>query len=100
MNVASLLKSSRSGACLKTELAPALCGHYTFPIEHASLISASAGSWQFNLKYLNSATELLGDSVAQLVRAWQAIYQVTGSSPSLSHCLFSPDFDYFLSHCS
>ena len=29
--------------------------------------------WQLSLKYSNSATELLGDSVAQLVRAWQAI---------------------------
>ena len=28
------------------------------------------------LKYLNSATELLGDSVAQFVTAWQAIGQV------------------------
>ena len=46
--------------------------------------------WQLSLKYSNSATELPGDSVAQLVRAWQAICQVTGSSPSLSHCLFFP----------
>ena len=42
--------------------------------------------WQLSLKYSNSATELPGDSVAQLVRAWQAICQVVGSSPSLSHC--------------
>ena len=28
---------------------------------------------QLSLKYLNSVTELLGDSVAQLVRGWQAI---------------------------
>ena len=44
--------------------------------------------WQLSLKYSNSATELLGDSVAQLVRAWQAICQVVGSSPALSHCHF------------
>ena len=44
--------------------------------------------WQLNLKYSNSATELPGDSVAQLVRAWQANCQVMGSSPSLSHCQF------------
>ena len=50
------------------------------------------------LKYSNSATELPGDSVAQLVRAWQAICQVAGLSPSLSHChcfLFR-----FISHLS
>ena len=29
--------------------------------------------WQLGLNYLNLATELSGDSVAQLVRAWQAI---------------------------
>ena len=29
--------------------------------------------WKLSLKYLNSATELPGDSVAQLVRAWQAM---------------------------
>ena len=40
------------------------------------------------LKYLNSATELPGDSVAQLIRAWQAICEIVGSSPSLSHCYF------------
>ena len=44
--------------------------------------------WQLSLKYSNSATELLGDSVVQLVRARQAIYQVVGSSPALSHCHF------------
>ena len=44
-------------------------------------------------KYLNSATELPSDSVAQLVGAWQAICQVTGSRPFLSHCLF---FSLFL----
>ena len=37
------------------------------------------------LKYSNSATELLGDSVAQFVRAWQAICQVVSSSLALSH---------------
>ena len=44
--------------------------------------------WQLTLKYLNSATELPSDSVAQLVRAWQAICQDMGSSSSLSHCHF------------
>ena len=46
--------------------------------------------WQLSVKYSNSATELPSDSVAQLVRAWQAICQVAVSSPSLSHCLFFP----------
>ena len=32
--------------------------------------------------------------VAQLARAWQAIFQVAGSSPSLNHCRFP----LFLSH--
>ena len=50
------------------------------------------------LKYLNSATELPGDSVAQSVRAWQAICQVMGSSPSLNHCQFLfPCFFLFIS---
>ena len=54
---------------------------------------------QLSLKYLNSVTELLGDSVAQLVRGWQAICQVVGSSPSLSHCHFLYFYFYFfLSH--
>ena len=44
--------------------------------------------WQLSLKYSNSATELSSDSVPQLVRAWQAICQFAGSSPSLSHCQF------------
>ena len=35
------------------------------------------------------STELPSDSVAQLFGAWQAICQIAGSSPSLSHCLFS-----------
>ena len=43
---------------------------------------------QLSLNYSNPATELLGESVAQLVRAWQAIWQVVGSSPFLSHCQF------------
>ena len=44
--------------------------------------------WQLKLRYSNSATELLGESVAQLVRAWQAICLVVGSSPALSHFHF------------
>ena len=47
--------------------------------------------WQLSLKYLNLATELPSDSVAQLVRAWQAICQVMGLSPSLSHFLHLTD---------
>ena len=45
--------------------------------------------WQLSLKYLNLATELPSDLVyvAQLVRAWQAICQVVGLSPFLSHFL-------------
>ena len=38
--------------------------------------------WQVSLKYSNLATKLPSDSVAQLVRVWQAICQVAGSSPS------------------
>ena len=48
--------------------------------------------WQLGL-YSNSATELPNDSVAQLVRAWQAIYQVMGLfhfSLFLSFLYFSP----------
>ena len=50
--------------------------------------SWTPGSSAFNSKYSNSATQLLGNSVAQLVRAWQAICQVVGSSRALSHCHF------------
>ena len=57
--------------------------------------------WQLSLKYSNSATEMRSDSVAQLVRAWQAICQVAGLSLSLSHCHFSPSFFLvFISHFS
>ena len=63
--------------------------------QHASLVSASAWSlaadWALST-YLNSATELPSDSVAQFVGVWQAICQVVGLSPSLSHCLFFPLF--------
>ena len=51
--------------------------------------------WQLSLKYSNSATELPGASVAELVRAWQAICQVMGSNPSRSHCQFL--FPFFIS---
>ena len=64
---------------------------------HSSHPSMNMPVWYplwLSLKHSNSATELPSDSVAQLVRAWQAICQVTSSSHSLSHCLFSP---YFLS---
>ena len=54
--------------------------------------------WQLSLKYSNSASELPGDSAVQLVRAWQAICQVAGSSPSLSRCLvLFPYFFLFIS---
>ena len=54
-------------------------------------------SWQLSLKCSNSATELQGDSVN---RAWQAICQVMGLSPSLSHChiLFHSFSLLFISH--
>ena len=47
-------------------------------------------SWQLSLNYSNLATELLSESVFQLVRAWQAICQVVRLSSSLTHCLFPP----------
>ena len=50
---------------------------------------------ELKLKPLLVATELPSDSVAQLARAWQAIYQVVGSSPSPESLSFSP---LFLSH--
>ena len=57
--------------------------------------------WQLSLKYSNSATELPNDSVAQMARVWQAICQVVGLSPFLSHCHFSPSFCHiFISHLS
>ena len=41
------------------------------------------------------------NSVVQLVRAWQAICEVTGLSPFLSHCHFLPSFFHvFISHFS
>ena len=79
----------RSGAYLKSEPVPL---HFALPTPSPSDMPAWyplwLDPWQLSLKYLNSATELLSDSVAQLVRAWQAICQVVGSSPSLSHCHF------------
>ena len=75
--------------------------HHTLPIGYASLVSTSLDPWQPSLKYSNSATELLSDSVAQLVKAWQAICQVVGSSPSpeslsLSFPLFLSLISFFL----
>ena len=81
-----MLRIGTHGTC--SSLCLALCAHHTLPIEHASLLSARLDPWQLSLKHLNSVTELLGDLVAQLVRAWQTICQVVGSSPSLSHCHF------------
>ena len=54
------------------------------------LLRVSKHRNSFFKKYPSSATELPSDSVAYLVRAWQAICQLTGSSPSLSRCLFFP----------
>ena len=50
------------------------------------------GEWQ------KVATELPSDLVAQLVRAWQAICQVAGLSPSQSHCLLSSLYFLVLFH--
>ena len=50
--------------------------------------------------YSNSTTELLGDLVAQLVRAWQAICQVVGLSLSPESLSFFPLFLSRLSHLS
>ena len=66
----------------------ALRARQTLPSNMPAWYPLQLDPWQLSLKYSNSATELLGNSVAQLVRAWQAICQVASSSPSLSHCLF------------
>ena len=72
--------------------APACVSHFALATPSPSNMPACyplwLDPWQLNLKHLNSATELLGDLVAQLVRAWQAICHVVSSSPSLSHCHF------------
>ena len=73
----------------------------THPTEHASLISAQLDSWQLSFKYSNSPTEFPGDSVAQLVRAWQAIWaghvfeslpESLSFFPLFSRLYFSPFF--------
>ena len=53
-------------------------------------------SWQLGLKNLNSATELPSDSVAQFVRAWQAICQVAGLTPLPESLSFSPPLSFSL----
>ena len=72
--------------------APACVSHFAVatpsPLNMPACYPLRLDPWQLSLKHLNSATELLGDLVAQLVRAWQAICHVVGSSPSLSHCHF------------
>ena len=91
----------RSGACLKSDSVPrAECSpHPDMPAWYPLHLDPA---WQLSLKYSNSATELLSDLVAQLVRAWQVICQVLGlssspESPSLSFPLFGSllltDFD-------
>ena len=47
--------------------------------------------WQLSLKYLNSATELPSDSVAQLVRVWQTICEFESLLETLS---FSPPLSF------
>ena len=49
---------------------------------------------------LSTATELSNDSVAQLIRAWQAICQVVGLSPLPESLSFFPLFLSFISHLS
>ena len=72
--------------------APACVSHFALATPSPSNMPACyplwLDPWQLSLKHLNLATELLGDLVAQLVRAWQAICHVVGLSPSLSHCHF------------
>ena len=72
--------------------APACVSHFALatpsPLNMPACYPLRLDPWHLSLKRLNSATELLGDLVAQLVRAWQAICHVVGSSPSLSHCHF------------
>ena len=65
-----------------------LRGRHATPSDIPDLYLLQLDPLEFSLKYSNSATELLSDSVAQVVRAWQAICQVVGLSPSLSHCHF------------
>ena len=56
---------------------PSLClmlrARHTLPSNMPAWYLLQLDPWQLSLKYSNSATELLGDSVAQLVRAWQPI---------------------------
>ena len=47
---------------------------------------AANEAWYVILSSRTQPTELPSDSVDELVRAWLAICQVTGLSPSLSHC--------------
>ena len=72
--------------------APHLCTCHTLPLNIPVWYPLWLDPWQLSLKYSNSTTELPNDSVAQLARAWQAICQVMGSSPSLSHSHFFPSF--------
>ena len=55
------------------------------PIIWLAILHVVSKNGSIKLKYSDSSTELLADSVAQLVRAWQAICQVVGS---LRHCHF------------
>ena len=54
--------------------------------------------WQINIEL--QATEWPDDLVDQLVRAWQAICQVAGSSLSPKSWPFFPLFHFFISHLS
>ena len=70
---------------------PVPCARHTLLIEHASLVSASAGSLAAHAG-LSTQTQPLScwvtRYVAQFVRAWQAISQVVSSSPALSLSFF------------
>ena len=77
----------RSGASLKSE--PVSCASRLPHLPHQTCQLGVCFSWIPSTSVLSIRTQP-GDSVAQLVRAWQAICQVVGSSPSLSHCHFFP----------
>ena len=64
---------------------------HTLPIGHASVVFALAESlpWQLSLKYSNSITELLNDSVAQLVRAQCGLYHFPTSTKTMEKVLWS-----------
>ena len=57
--------------------------------------------WQLSLKHSNSATEFPSDSVAQLVRAWQAIWPIARSRVQVTPWVTVTSFFLiFISHLS